>query len=123
MEKEILEAINDFNIALSLLDDYDHQCVIRPKGHKTVYRLEYRECRDLIDSMRFSETSNVFGVEKEKGKLTRHFRRNKEGENMQRMRLISEAYNYIKDQDPGTCITKTGFRRLINEGRIPVFQI
>lgn len=69
MEKEILEAINDFNIALSLLDDYDHQCVIRPKGHKTVYRLEYQECRDLIDSMRFSETSNVFGVEKEKGKL------------------------------------------------------
>lgn len=42
---------------------------------------------------------------------------------MQRMRLISEAYNYIKDQDPDTCITKTGFRRLINEGRIPVFQI
>ena len=53
----------------SLLDDYDHQCVSRPKGHKTVYRLEYQECRDLIDSMRFSETSNVFGVEKEKGKL------------------------------------------------------
>ena len=42
---------------------------------------------------------------------------------MQRMRLISEAYEYIKAQDPDTCITKTGFRRLINEGRIPVLQI
>ena len=42
---------------------------------------------------------------------------------MQRMRLISEAYEYIKKQDPDTCITKTGFRRLINEGRIPVLQI
>ena len=42
---------------------------------------------------------------------------------MQRMRLISEAYEYIKLQDPDTCITKTGFRRLINEGKIPVLQI
>ena len=42
---------------------------------------------------------------------------------MQRMRLISEAYDYIKSQDPDTCITKTGFRRLINEGKIPVLQI
>lgn len=42
---------------------------------------------------------------------------------MQRMRLISEAYEYIKEQDPDTCITKTGFRRLINEGRIPFLQI
>lgn len=42
---------------------------------------------------------------------------------MQRMRLISEAYKYIKEQDPDTCITKTGFTRLINEGRIPVIKI
>ena len=42
---------------------------------------------------------------------------------MQRMRLISEAYEYIKEQDPDTCITKTGFLRLINEGRIPALQI
>lgn len=41
---------------------------------------------------------------------------------MQRMRLINEVYDYIKQQDPDTCITKTGFRRLINEGKIPVLQ-
>ena len=69
MEKEVLKAIEDFNIALSLLDDYDHQCVTKPVGNKTIYRLEYQECRDLIDSMIFKETSSVFGVEKEVGKL------------------------------------------------------
>ena len=29
----------------------------------------YRECRDIIDSMKFGDTSDVFGVEKEEGKL------------------------------------------------------
>jgi death-on-curing family protein len=55
--------INDYDKALSLLDDYDHQCVIKPKGHKDVYKLEYKECRELIDSMKFDST--IFGVEKD----------------------------------------------------------
>lgn len=55
--------INDYDKALSLLDDYDHQCVIKPKGHKDVYKLEYKECRELIDSMKFE--SSIFGVEKD----------------------------------------------------------
>ncbi len=42
---------------------------------------------------------------------------------MQKMRLISEAYNYIKEQDPDTCITKSGFARLVKEGRIPSIRI
>ena len=55
--------INDYDKALSLLDDYDHQCIIKPKGHKDVYKLEYKECRELIDSMKFE--SSIFGVEKD----------------------------------------------------------
>lgn len=55
--------------ALELLDNYDHQCVSRPKGNKSVYVLSYKECRNLIDSMKFNDTSSVFGVEKEVGKL------------------------------------------------------
>ena len=47
----------------------------------------------------------------------------KEGKFMQKMRLISEAYNYIKEQDPDTCITKSGFARLVKEGRIPSIRI
>ena len=40
---------------------------ITHKQKDTVYRLSYEECRNLIDSMRFE--SDVFGVEKETGKL------------------------------------------------------
>ena len=42
---------------------------------------------------------------------------------MQRMRLISEAYKYIKEQDPDTCITKTAFTALVKQGRIPSIKI
>ena len=67
--KEILKVIGEYSKALNLLDDYDHQCVSKPNGRKTVYKLEYDECRKIIDSMKFGDTSQVFGVEKEQGKL------------------------------------------------------
>jgi prophage maintenance system killer protein len=61
--------VKAYTDALELLDNYDHQCVSRPKGNKSVYVLSYKECRNLIDSMKFNDTSSVFGVEREVGKL------------------------------------------------------
>ena len=61
--------VKAYTDALELLDNYDHHCVSRPKGNKSVYVLSYKECRNLIDSMKFNDTSSVFGVEKEVGKL------------------------------------------------------
>ena len=66
-QDEVYEVVRRYTQALTLLDDYDHQTLSRPKGSETLYRLSYEECRNLIDSMRFE--SAVFGVEKEKGKL------------------------------------------------------
>ena len=66
-EKELLDVIEAYQNALSLLDDYDHGAISKPKGKKSVYRLTYEECRELIDKMKFE--SAVFGVEKEEGKL------------------------------------------------------
>ena len=66
-EKEVLDVVEAYADALSMLDDYDHGCLEKPNGKDTVYRLSYEECRNLIDSMRFE--SDVFGVEKETGKL------------------------------------------------------
>ena len=66
-EDEVYEVVRKYTDALTLLDEYDHQCLKRPQGNETLYRLSYKECRDLIDSMAFD--SDVFGVEKEKGKL------------------------------------------------------
>ncbi|MGN1399190.1 MAG: hypothetical protein ACI4WG_04240 [Erysipelotrichaceae bacterium] len=68
-EISLVNVINEYTKALDLLDDYDHQCVLKPSGRKTVYRLEYDECRKIINSMKFGDTSSVFGVEKEDGKL------------------------------------------------------
>lgn len=65
--QEVLNVIETYAGALMLLDDYDHGCISKPNGKETVYRLSYRECRNLIDKMHFK--SDVFGIEKEKGKL------------------------------------------------------
>ncbi|WP_165044017.1 RhuM family protein [Adlercreutzia sp. ZJ138] len=62
---QILEIVKSYAPALDLLDDYDHQRLSRPKGSESVYVLEYDECRDLIDSLRFSGESDIFGKEKD----------------------------------------------------------
>ena len=66
-ESEVLNVIEAYQNALSLLDDYDHGSLSKPKGTDSIYRLTYEECRKLIDKMKFN--SAVFGVEKEEGKL------------------------------------------------------
>lgn len=68
-EKEVLNVIDAYSNALSLLDDYDHGCISKPKGNDSIYRLTYEECRAFIDSMKYNGFSDVFGVEKEPGKL------------------------------------------------------
>ena len=66
-EKEVLNVIETYADALSMLDDYDHGCLVKPNRKDTIYRLSYEECRKLIDSMRFE--SDVFGIKREPGKL------------------------------------------------------
>lgn len=66
-ESEVLNVIEAYQNALSLLDDYDHGSLSKPEGTDSIYCLTYEECRKLIDKMRFE--SAVFGVEKEEGKL------------------------------------------------------
>ena len=66
---ELSEVIKTYTNALDLLDDYDHQRLEKPKGNETIYKIEYIEARRIIDSMKFNNDSNLFGVEKENGKL------------------------------------------------------
>lgn len=63
--KQVLSVIERYNTALDLLDDYDHQRMKRPKGTEAVYVLSYEECRTVIDSMKFAESSDLFGNEKD----------------------------------------------------------
>lgn len=64
MKDEIMKVINDYGKALTLLDDYDHMCLKPVKGKVLAYKLEYDECRMLIDSMKFD--SSLFGLEKDR---------------------------------------------------------
>lgn len=68
-EKEVLNVIEAYSNALTLLDDYDHGTIPKPDGIASVYQLTYEECREMIDSMKYGNYSDVFGVEKELGKL------------------------------------------------------
>lgn len=66
---ELSEVIRTYTNALDILDDYDHQRLEKPKGNDTIYKIGYNEARQIIDSMKFKNDSNLFGVEKESGKL------------------------------------------------------
>lgn len=66
---EVLKVVNEYSKALELLDKYDHQCITAPEGNKCIYWLKYDECMQLIKNMEFSASSEIFGLEKEPGKL------------------------------------------------------
>jgi len=68
-ETEVLRAVNAYTDALTLLDNYDHQALSKPDGIEPVYRITYEECRNMIDHMEYAGKTDVFGVEKEKGKV------------------------------------------------------
>lgn len=68
-EKEVLNVVEAYSNALTLLDDYYHGTIPKPDGIASVYKLTYEECREMIDSMKYGNYSDVFGVEKELGKL------------------------------------------------------
>ena len=68
-ESDILQAVNQYTDALLLLDQYDHQVVQKPDGSEPIYRITYEECCRMVDAMRDSFQTDVFGLEKEKGKV------------------------------------------------------
>ena len=63
--RQVLSVIERYNTALELLDAYDHQTMIRPKGSEATYVLTYEECAEVIRSMRFGDESDLFGKEKD----------------------------------------------------------
>ena len=67
--EELFKVIDGYTKALDLLDGYDHQLLPEPKGTVSDYVMTYDEARQIINSMKFNESSDIFGVEKEEGKL------------------------------------------------------
>ena len=67
--EDVLRAVTQYTKALTLLDQYDHQSLEKPDGEKPIYRITYEDCRKMVDSMEDTFKSDVFGVEKEAGKV------------------------------------------------------
>ena len=65
--KEILRVIGDYSKALNLLDDYDHRTLKKVKGNNSELKIEYKECMEIINKLRFNEESDLFALERNKG--------------------------------------------------------
>ena len=63
--KQVLSVIESYNVALDMLDDYDHQSMKKPGGSKDIYKITYDECRKIINKMKYGNDSDVFGNEKD----------------------------------------------------------
>ena len=65
--KGILKVITSYTKALDLLDDYDHK-TLKVKGtNKSLKRIDYEECMNIINTFKFNESSDIFALERDNG--------------------------------------------------------
>ena len=65
--KEILKVIGEYSKALDLLDDYDHRTLKKIEGSVDERKIEYSECLEVINKLKFNQESSLFAVERDKG--------------------------------------------------------
>ena len=65
--KEILKVIGEYSKALDLLDDYDHRTLKKIKGNIDERKIQYNDCIDIINKLRFNEESSLFAIERDRG--------------------------------------------------------
>ena len=65
--KEILRVIGEYSKALDLLDDYDHRSFKKVKGNIDERKIEYSDCIEIINKLRFNQESSLFAVERSRG--------------------------------------------------------
>lgn len=63
--KEVLDILEQYTLGLQLLDDYDHQRIAKPAGREASYQLTYEESIGLVNKMKETQHSDVFGLERE----------------------------------------------------------
>lgn len=65
--KEILKVIGNYSKALELLDEYDHRTLKKVEGNIDERKINYKQCLEIINKLRFNEESTLFAVERDKG--------------------------------------------------------
>ena len=65
--KDIIKVLKDYTKSLDLLDDYDHKRVVKPKGRVSEEKIDYKNCIDIIKTLKFNEKSELFALERDHG--------------------------------------------------------
>ena len=65
--KEILKVIGEYSRALDMLDEYDHKTLKKPDGNVDTRVITYDDCLTIINSLKYKEESELFGIERDKG--------------------------------------------------------
>ena len=65
--QEIIKVINSYSNALNLLDDYDHKRIIKPNGTINENKINYEDCMNIVNKLKFSSDSDLFALERDNG--------------------------------------------------------
>ena len=65
--REIIKVINNYSNALNLLDDYDHKRIIKPNGTINENKINYEDCMNIVNKLKFSSDSDLFALERDNG--------------------------------------------------------
>lgn len=65
--KNILKVIGSYSKALDLLDSYDHKTLKLKKESISNKEITYEECKNIVNTLKFNEESDIFALEKDKG--------------------------------------------------------
>ena len=61
--REVIKVIGKYYKALDLLEEYDHDMIKNKKGFSDSNIITYNDCRNIIDNLKYSKTSEIFGKE------------------------------------------------------------
>ena len=64
---DIIKVLQRYTKSLNLLDDYDHKSLTKPKGNISNEKITYKNCIDIIKTLKFNEASDLFAIERDKG--------------------------------------------------------
>ena len=64
---DIIKVLQRYTKSLDLLDDYDHKSLTKPKGNISSAKISYKNCIDIIKTLKFNEKSDIFALERDKG--------------------------------------------------------
>ena len=64
---DIIKVLQRYTKSLDLLDDYDHKTLTKPKGSISNEKITYKNCIDIIKTLKFNEKSDIFAIERDKG--------------------------------------------------------